>query len=415
MAKPRTRVRKEVVCRDSKREGEDQMSRCWIDSRVLETPFGAGIKQWCEGWPALQHEHGQWLESLQDSDVLYALPPDFIEFMAKSQKHLRCEKHSHKISFRTQPALLSTEEAAAERSLYDLCEHHHCDCVGIAYGVPILYPLITQALAFPELSVDDINNLKWTGDIEPEKQSRLVNNTFEYFEKRVPEIQFHLTAYAGWLICNEAFRRERDGLRAKWEALPDDVRTGGPFCLPAKRLNYLTEEQRAPYADLGDGFLAELEAFLAKWYLMEMTTWDLPRPQGPLCGMSAKTVEHFTGRTPDIDYYPPFFRVPSSQNLHKDLSDAQQRAARDSGIIDDFPLSGLSPRRSTEQGQELAEAGYATALRPYFAELAFRCRYGDRRGFKSRLDSYMVDKWKLDPRRIRQIRKFYAGALAEPH
>ena len=375
------------------------------DKEALGSPLGRGVRQWLDGWPDFQEQHGEWLGTLRDPDVLYVLEPELIEFLKTPKRVPRPGAHSGDDLWRELPALLSEEQAEAERALHDLCADHRPDCVGVAYGAPVLYTFLGAPLPYPEMTEDDIDALEWTG----QTTVPCVKKTFTEAAQRGPEIQARLTAYAGWLIGNRVFRDERDALRASWQELSEEMRTTGPFALPLGRLNYLTKEQRTPYAEVGGRFLERLEAFLARWSLTHMRTWDLPSPQGPLFAMPAPVVERLTGRTPVIDYYPPFYPVPSDHNLHQDVRDAQEREARELGLPGEFPPVKLGTRRG--QDQELEEAGYATALRVYFAELAFRRRYGDQRGLRTRLQEFLQDEWGLSDKRIRQIRKLYAGAM----
>lgn len=385
-----------------------------VDKDILETPVGRGVRQWLNEWPGFQREYGEWLNSLEHSDVLYVLPLDFIEFLGTPKKIPRGDAYSGGDMWRESPSLLSPEEVEAEQALHELCERHRPDCVGVAGGVPVLYALLATPLPYPAVTRKDIQDLEWPAERGVDLEIRDLERTFEMATVQEREIQARLMAYAGRLIGREEFRRERDELRARWETLPQDLRTTGPFAFPVRRLNCLTGRDRARYAELGDGFLKKLEGFLAKWSLIEMTTWDLPSPQGPLAGMPPHVVGRLTGRPVVVDYYPPFYPVSSDRDLNEELRADQERRARELGVPvgvrGGFPPAGLTPRH--QKDQPLQEAGYATAFRIYFAELAFRRRYGNRRGFGTRLEEFLIARWELnDSRRIRQLRATYKGAL----
>lgn len=376
-----------------------------------------------EGWDGFQQRYAEWLAPLRDPDVLYMLDPELIEYLAEPSLSTAAaveryfsglaEDFNGKVpedlvaaegGGRVRPPLLTKEQKKAELALYELCTGHHTDCVGVAYGVPVLYMFLGTPLPLPEVTQEQIDDLKWEEVVQTKVSERTMSKELRDANERGTQIRRQLAAYAGKLIATEEFRRERDRLREDWLAMSDTVRMEGPFALPLRRLNYLTPEERTRYAEMGGGFLGRLEAFLAKWSLTAMTTWDLPHPQGPLEAIPAAAAEHLTGRPPVIAYRPPYYQVPTKQDLHKEVRERQEREARDLDQPGDFP-----PRRLVTRGGE--EAGYARALRMYYTEVAYRHRYGDMRGLKTRFAEIFRDLWSISPERVRQLRQLYVAAL----
>ena len=248
-----------------------------IDKDILDTPWGEGVRQWLDGWPKFQQQYGEWLESLLDSDVLYVLDREVVGALAEPSLSTSAvveryfsglaEDFNGKVpedlvaaegGGRVRPPLLTKEQKKAELALYELCTGHHTDCVGVAYGVPVLYMFLGTPLPLPEVTQEQIDDLKWEEVVQTKVSERTMSKELRDANERGTQIRRQLAAYAGKLIATEEFRRERDRLREDWLAMSDTVRMEGPFALPLRRLNYLTPEERTRYAEMGGGFLGRL-------------------------------------------------------------------------------------------------------------------------------------------------------------
>jgi len=339
-----------------------------------------GFKTW---GPALQFfagKHSAWTEKRAKDDVMYALELEVIDLLAQAN-------------------LLDSSQKEAERDFYELCSGWNPNCIGVATSMPIIYPPLGRPISYPKLDEEQIKSLKWDKAVNatPEGMEEL----FGELETKAEGIRQQIRAFAGLLATRSDFLDERDKLRAQWADVSDDVR-------PPLPLGRLSAEERKHYRQECGNLLADIEALLTKWSLVEMTTWDLPSPQGPLEGMTASTVEHLLGRDPSVSYHPPYYQIPSSQNVRRDLQNAQREEARKLDQPEDFPPKGLVPR-----GYD--ESTFSAALPMFVAELACRTRYGAPRGLSKRFEEIFQKRSGLGEDRVHQLRAVYISALERAH
>src|SRR5262249_48658678 len=125
-------------------------------------------------------------------------------------------------------------------------------------------------------------------------------------------------------------------------------------------------------------FLDEAGAFLRKWQLSELVTWDLPLPQGPLSEIPLGVAAQLLGPDHVAFTHPSYYDIPSGTDLRGQVRDQQARVACDAGIGKDHPLTDIGPRDGRP-------SGYEAAFRLWLVEHAARQRYGERRGLVARL------------------------------
>ena len=193
-------------------------------------------------------------------DVIYALPHSLIDAI--------CEE----------PGLedfLSEEEAIFERDLAD------CEVGGFflesPFSIPSQIELTFKRTMLPGLKADVKQKVKAansTGDSSPQAKGRN-DAQKKALEKMKQDAATDCWGYAGWLVTEQGFLKERDEFRSRWEPT-------------VKELGYLPP--RPPHVDLDASevvaeyreFMAAYLEFLNRWGLQELVTWDLPVPLRPL-------------------------------------------------------------------------------------------------------------------------------------
>lgn len=137
-----------------------------------------------------------------------------------------------------------------------------------------------------------------------------------------------LLAYVGWLVTNPIYLEERDQLRELSNScrLPVVFPVRAPVNLPA---SYPGEGR--PLPDQDRLFGQRVEAFLTRWCLMELVTWDLPFPQGPLLGLvgTGRVLETVLGKGAVL-FVPWHFRVHAKAEVLEELYKAQRQTGRES-------------------------------------------------------------------------------------
>src|SRR5262249_14550844 len=130
--------------------------------------------------------------------------------------------------------------------------------------------------------------------------------------------------------------------------------------------------------DLVAQFLNDMGAFLRKWGLMQLSTWDLPVPQGILEGLPLGLTTHLLGPNQAVTTVPPYYDVPSATDVRAKIRSMQKQEARSAGISSTHPISNIGPRDGRA-------SSYEAAFRLWLVERTVRRRYGPRRGLSSRL------------------------------
>jgi len=89
-----------------------------------------------------------------------------------------------------------------------------------------------------------------------------------------------LQGAVGWLLTEPAFLKELGNLRTEYEALPAAKRPNFPLGRVVVLDTSSVRKTKLPAAT--SAFAGKLQQFLDRWGLMQLATWDLPDPQGPL-------------------------------------------------------------------------------------------------------------------------------------
>jgi hypothetical protein len=206
-----------------------------------------------------------------------------------------------------------------------------------------------------------------------------------------------LLGYAGRLTFNPQYRGELAALKARWETLlaPPD------FPLKAGKATGLS----APVVEDAT-FSSAVDQFLQKWSLLQLVTWDLPQPQGPLESVPLRVAARLLNPDLPVTAYPPFYDIPSDHDVRGGIRDMQRRAAREAGIELEHPVTDTSARGR-------AASGYESAFRLWLVERAVRSRYGSLPGLVACLTRVYSDLLGCSTARVKQLRRLYIGFLDE--
>lgn len=329
-----------------------------------------GLRHLEPAFATFQEQHREWNETrTSDSEPLYALPERVIASLADSM---------------LQPQILEGWDEEAERDFLQLCNQFHT--IGIWRGRPIGFSPLDPRPATPAArSLEGMRALGWTDtDIQ----------TAMNLGDPAKRLHSQLKGWAGILLSEPAFLKERDDLKSHWASLGDErweiplTRTApvvGPIPRPI-----VTK----PTVKLGR-FVQAFDGFCDRWLLAGMATWDLPHPEGPklavLGDLHARQLlpQHATVTI------PPSLRLPADE-LRKHVDLAHQQSAVDRNW-------GLSPDIVSQFD------AYGSLLEIGHYEAVIRARYSDRVGpkyyFAGRLEVALADHLLLAVERIQKLHK----------
>jgi hypothetical protein len=208
---------------------------------------------WDPDWETFRQKHGRWgmLASLESP--LYCLHTPAITSLSR-------------FTIRKVP-WLSKEDTEAERAFTLLCEQHRA--VGCWQKVQVCCPYLTGPGPSHDLrQVQD--TLGWTP-----AQLLLAQSLLQGSQER----KDRLKGYMGWLLTEPAFLQQLRQLSDRWHELPGDRRP----LFPLGRINrYPISTPDEDLSSNAKGFHQDLKNFLDRWGLVQLSSWELPEPQGPL-------------------------------------------------------------------------------------------------------------------------------------
>jgi hypothetical protein len=219
--------------------------------------------------------------------------------------------------------IVDPSSLAAERHLLKICRT--ANAVGFWQDQPLVYPYLS-----PRPSSAALESLL-QGFPEAEKRQCLEATI------KADEIASRIAGVAGWLCIEPAYR---DGVRQliqRWDDLPPNERP--PFPLSrALRWPNLPEGAR-PASNAAGRFASELQAFLDRWELMHLATWDLPCPQGPLFPNPLPEGSPAVPAQGIQNIVPVHFPIQRNDDLEHAVTRQQHVLAKDKGI--DPSIAGL--------------------------------------------------------------------------
>jgi hypothetical protein len=230
---------------------------------------------------------------------------------------------------------------------------------------------------------------------------------FKELTKKRGDANHRLLGYAGFLTCNGEYQQEKGALYLRWSAfatllpLPFHANAHGRVAIPVNRGP--VDVRTLPLED-AKRFLDDMSAFLRKWQLRQLVTWELPFPQGPLTSVPLSAASGVLGPSQTVTALPAFFDIPSTEDVREETRQQQQLAAHLARLDGMFPLTDVGARADRA-------SSYEAAFRLWLTEETVRTRYGTRHGLTARLVDTFAKTLDLTLERIWQVRKKYKPFL----
>jgi len=342
-------------------------------------------RSWDEEWATFlaKPRHQEWWDFHGKAGCLYVTLPDVSRCLAEP--------------FGKHDAVLSERDMRIEVEFFDLCKSFRGDIVGVWGGANIPHPLLGQKSSLSRMCRDNPAMFELEG--WPEKHKAVLRSG--ELDKRSDIVRRNLVRHAGRLACCKDYLDDRDRLRL----LARELDLGLSFPLTRAVTNLAPRDPD----DIGGGnleerlrrFADEKRSFLNRWTLMQLTTWDLPVPQGPLEEMPTGVLATLFGRDTVVSStYPEHFTIPRS--------DQQENLGRIR-----FPGSKVEAlgRAIEPERPDLYERAYDM----WFCEFALRQRFEDMalpRGAVTHLSSSFAHVFEIQEEHVKEIRKLYTFQFA---
>lgn len=217
---------------------------------------GSNNRLWAEF--ARRHKGNPFLEL----DPLYSIPEPLLDIIAGKQEGSLIERQG------VAPGFLSKQDVAFERDLARTVSG------GFSFRKPFKCLLLEPAMPPEQAKSDRQIKTLWAEELENEGiHPQRVQDIFAKDAHYQDLADTRAASYAGWLVTNELFRRERDDLRRH---LGDYVKKKRRF--PVMSQSFLGKTIGRP-----DGGRAHADYlyFYRRWGLETFLTWDLPVPMRP--------------------------------------------------------------------------------------------------------------------------------------
>jgi hypothetical protein len=302
---------------------------------------------------------------------LYALPKTAVKSLARPFNE-------------TVRSLFNPGLAEAEEAFSTLCIRH--DAVGFRANSPIKYSL------FQVKSVSIIPaSIPWSSQCPPA--------TVKFFNDVLKNARTKQKAFVGRLWCSARFRKELESIKAAFARCPGFDRID----FPLRRLFPAAVKTRGgdKEASVTVNNYRDLARLLDRWSLAELTTWDLPYPQGPL------DWNPFPRDSPALPaagvraYVPTYFPV-DAKRLRGAIEAQQLTEARRMGL----------PVELAAMGEVKSYAAVADLVH-LERTIRSRCPGQKRGGIVSHIESAAMAHLKLRIDRIRSLRKLIARSIKE--
>lgn len=202
---------------------------------------------------ALGDRYPGWVRAIPRGEPAYAIPEEAIQGPALER-------------------VFDEERLTAEREFSRVCREH--GIVGVWGRDTVAYHHLTRRpLQVDQLPLDNpaVQQLGWSG-----RELGLLRIA----AGRGSPTPGRLLGVIGWLLTEPPFLADLGRLRSEYEALPPDDRPQFPLGRAVVLEGPAGQRTELPPATVA--FAADLRTFLDRWGLIQLATWDLPDPQGPL-------------------------------------------------------------------------------------------------------------------------------------
>lgn len=314
--------------------------------------------------------HRGWLDRHATNSPAYLLPSPVI---ADQSGQFR----------RRQPAILQEADAEIETDFAALCGR--LNAIGIWQSRPVLFPYLGEQPPLP--TREEMLSRGWSNAQVLAAQAAA---------DRAADATLRLKGYVGWLVIDPQFLSERDNLKTFWGNLRPTERPS----FPLQRAVPLTSPPGGRQASREvSQFQTALAAFLDRRGLMQLASWDLPQPQGPLIPAS------FPANAPAMPRHglhivlPIHYPLTGTDGLLQRIREQQVELARQNNL--DPSLAGLGRYEV-----------FAQMLEVEHIERAIRSRYGrpgQRGGFVTALEFAIAAALGVRIDHVKRLRKGIAA------
>lgn len=256
-----------------------------------------------EALEELGDQYPEWVQALPSDEPIYAIPKESV--MGPALQHVF-----------TQKAL------EAERAFSKVCRENQI--LGVWGKKTVVYQLLTDQ----PLRLDD----PWIQKHWPttEHERAMIQSGIE----RAETPHDRLRGVVGWLLTEPAFLTDIHRIRTEYEALSLPDRP----IFPLGRMLVL-EGPGEPGAGLPKStteFALKLRKVLDRWGLVQLTTWELPSPQGPLLPNSLPATASYSPTHGVHLFVPVHYPIQGDDDLLHRVKEYQQRQAIELGVDSGF-------------------------------------------------------------------------------
>jgi len=260
----------------------------------------------------------------------------------------------------------------------------HCqsqNCVGYQSHGPIVHHLLTRKSS--DVSDPFVASMGWTA-----AQLQAVLG----LDQQAGEANRRLQGVAGWLLTEPAFLTEGNVVRELHLRIPRANRPRFPLGR--------SFTAQPSVSDAESQFRAALVPLLDRWGLMNLASWGLPSPQGPLLPNELPETSLARPAHGIHVYIPMHYPLKDDDEIQRKIEKYQQQAARELGIHPS--LAGLAHFET-----------YERMFQVLHLERAIRRRFlKNPSGLVGAIEEAASEAFHLSTDRIKRLRKYIAHCQA---
>jgi hypothetical protein len=329
-------------------------------------------KNWESLWDRFLEDSGNaaWVHKHSKAGPVYALPPAFITGVSKPIKY-----RGKTIS------VVDERDQSHERAFYQCCRDFTQTTVGVWQGYPVQHSLVIRAnpLEFSDALID-----AWQVANKPSLREK--KHALNELGKVADFKTRQLVDYAGRLTLNPLFQSELKTLRG---ALAE-----------YDKPSFFPIERQAVFEPTPGCFerhtLTAHAAFLDRWKLCRLDTWNLWTPTGSYDYIPSVTFAQLFPDAMVSNIHPQHMSVP--------FSNAPSAVGRFS-----HPAEA-----SLDRGQALRSGNpsrYEHAYDMSYLERAFRSRYGTKKGYRAAVTGGFIEYIGCGEEAVLKLTKLYRAHL----
>ncbi len=331
-----------------------------------------------------RERHSDWIQARVDAgDVLYRIPSG--RFFAQSLALF----------------VLSDADKEAEAELVNVCNGH--GVIGVYENQLISHPLFADPLPMISADAFDMSGLGWNERDVFKLSSALMSTKVPHHRMR---------ASLGRLMVHARFRLAADQLRRQWWELSNRLRPPLPLHRPAQlpvaiRRAVETPTYRKASVEVAE-FWQAFDAFLDKWELTGMATWELPMPCGPLDNL-ALPVSTVAGAYNFVSRYPWHYPLLDSDDAGETMMDSHRQRAKLYGVKDGMHWESYAHMASILHWESVLGKRYPKSQRVHKFVGSLIQLLADMIG----LSTERVEKLRKDARALQSGRKKQLGSRSQ--